>query len=48
MEENDGSGMDPPQQLFKGLLSGWLLILIPVHIRETPEIGAIPQLLSHP
>ena len=32
MKENDGSGMDPCQELVEGLLFGGLVILVPVYI----------------
>lgn len=39
--------MDPPKQLFKSLFVGWLAILIPVDVGETPEEGMIAKILCH-
>ena len=39
--------MDSPKQLFKSLFVGWLAILIPVDVGETPEEGMIAKILCH-
>ena len=47
MKENDGSGMDPCQELVEGLLFGGLVILVPVYIGETPEKRLVSEVLCH-
>ena len=47
MQKYDSSRMYPRRKLIKRLLMTWLLILIPVHISQTPEYGFIPQLVRH-
>ena len=47
MEQDDGAGMNPAQKFVKGFFRGGLVILIPVHICQTPEKGLISELLCH-
>ena len=47
MKQNDGAGMNASGQLFESLLVGWLLILVPVYIGETPEKRMVSEVLCH-
>ena len=39
--------MNASGQLFESLLVGWLLILVPVYIGETPEKRMVSEVLCH-
>ena len=47
MQKDDRAGVDARQKLGKCFFFGWLLILHPVHIGETPEKGLVAELLCH-
>ena len=47
VQKHDGTGMDAAEKLFECFFLCRLLILIPVHIGETPEEGLIAEILCH-
>ena len=47
MEQHHRPRVHPGDELFKGLLWGGLFVLVPVHIGQAPEHGAVAQLLGH-
>ena len=47
MEQYDGAGVDPGQELIQGLFPGGLIVLDPVYMGQAPEEGVIAKLLSH-
>ena len=47
VQKDDRAGVDARQKLGKCFFFGWLLILHPVHIGETPEKGLVAELLCH-
>ena len=47
VEEYDRSGMDSGQKFLKSFFAGWLLILDPVDIGETPEKCGITKFFCH-
>ena len=47
MQKHDGTRMDAAEKFFERFLLCGLLILIPVHIGETPEEGLIAESFCH-
>ena len=47
MQQDDRAVMCAGQQLAHGLVTGGLIVHIPVHIGQAPENGVIPHILSH-
>ena len=47
MEQNDSSGMNPSEEFGESFFFGWLVILIPVYIGETPEETFVTKFFCH-
>ena len=47
MQQHDGAVVDAGQQLVKGLLSGGLVVGVPVDVGKAPEHGFVAERLCH-
>ena len=47
VEQHHSARVDAGQELVEGLLMGGLVILLPVHVGQAPEEGAIAQIFGH-